>query len=50
MNEFNEKCENLLVGEYTMDSNNLSGFKYDSSCSYSKEGDCDCCCEKELVM
>ena len=50
MDENKKVSDNLVVAEYTMDCNNLSGFKYDSSCSYSKEGDCDCCCTKELVF
>ena len=40
----------FLVNEYVVDSNNLTGFQYDSSCSYSNQGDCDSCCTKELVM
>jgi len=39
-----------LVNEFVIDSNNLSGFQYDSSCSYSNQGDCDCCCVKELIL
>lgn len=40
----------FIVGEYLMDTNNMSGFQYNSSCSYSKQGDCASCCERELVL
>lgn len=40
----------LVLNEYTMDNNNLTGFKYNASCSYSEQGDCDCCCESENVL
>lgn len=39
----------FVVREVAADTNNLSGFKYDSSCSYSKSGDCQSCCSMELV-
>ncbi len=50
MEEKNEFLESMILNEFVMDSNNLSGFKFDSSCSYSKEGDCSNCCEMELVI
>ena len=40
----------FIIGEIFVDTNNMSGFKYDSSCKYSKSGDCSSCCSLELVL
>lgn len=40
----------FVVRQVFVDTNSLGGFKYDSSCSYSKSGDCSSCCSLELVL
>ncbi len=40
----------FVTGRVSVDTNSMSGFKYDSSCSYSKSGDCSSCCSLELVL
>ena len=40
----------FVVDEFYMDTNSLTGFQYNSSCTYSKEGDCASCCERAMVL
>lgn len=41
MKENNE----FVVSEYTIDSNNMTGYANGNACEYSNQGHCDCCCE-----
>lgn len=46
----NEGLELFVEDSVFVDTNNTQGFQYDSSCSYSKTGDCSGCCSLELVL
>ena len=39
----------FVIETFRMDTNNSNSFKYDSSCSYSNQGDCAGCCQAETV-
>lgn len=40
-----DKDNAFVIAEYTVDTNNLTGYQNGNACSYSNQGDCDACCE-----